>query len=342
MTAEKKRKEEKISITELQKRIPKECFEKSLVWSTFYFLRDLFFLFICYMAYPYCNNIILKFIWWNVTGFFMWCLFVVGHDCGHTNFSNYEFINDLVGHISHTLILVPYHAWRLDHYVHHTKHNNFQEDPTWMPAKKEDYDQMYALERYLRFGYGLLISAPLYMLFYVPSHTNPWNKSVYKNDKEFYQGFQTMIWMCTWLGFLFYKFPLLTVIDAYIIPVVFFGYWLFLVTMLHHTAPSGKYYDKSEWTFLKGAETTYDRNYGWLIEHLHHDIGTHVIHHIFFSKVPHYHLVKATEATKEYLKDFRQDLSHVGIKDAFEQAVYQCRWAEKANNAEDHEYIYMS
>ena len=192
-----------------------------------------------------------------------------------------------------------------------------------MPEKKETYDKMYALERYLRYGYGLLISAPLYMCFYVPSHTNPWNKSVYKNDKEFYQGFQTMIWMCTWIGFLIYKFPLGLILDAYLIPVVFFGYWLFLVTMLHHTAPSGKYYDKEQWN-------------------LHHDIGTHVIHHIFFKKVPHYHLVKATEATKEYLKEFRKDLSHVGIKQAFEDAVYKCRWAEKPNEPEDHEYIYMS
>jgi hypothetical protein len=66
------RKSEKISILELQKRIPKECFEKNLITSTYYFLRDLFFLYLCYMVYPYCNNILLKFIWWNITGFFMW------------------------------------------------------------------------------------------------------------------------------------------------------------------------------------------------------------------------------------------------------------------------------
>ena len=71
-TSTKPEKKEKISISELQKRIPKECFEKSLLTSTYYFLRDLLFLSLCYMVYPYCNNIILKFIWWNVTGFFMW------------------------------------------------------------------------------------------------------------------------------------------------------------------------------------------------------------------------------------------------------------------------------
>jgi acyl-lipid omega-3 desaturase len=211
-----------------------------------------------------------------------------------------------------------------------------------MPVKEKEYENMYALERYLRFGYGLLISAPLYMAFYVPSHTNPWNKNVYKNDKEFYQGIQTAIWMSLWVSFLLFKFPLLVVIDAYLIPVVFFGYWLFLVTMLHHTAPSGKYFDDKDWTFLKGAETTYDRNYGWLIEHLHHNIGTHVIHHIFFQKVPHYHLVQATEATKDYLKDFRKDETHVGIREAFETAVYKCRWAIKSEDEDGDKYVYMS
>lgn len=35
-----------------------------------------------------------------------------------------------------------------------------------------------------------------------------------------------------------------------------------------------------------------------------HNIETHVVHHIFFTQIPHYNLVKATDAVKELLGDY--------------------------------------
>lgn len=57
-----------------------------------------------------------------------------------------------------------------------------------------------------------------------------------------------------------------------------------------------------EWSYLRGGLTTLDRDYG-IFNKVHHDIGTHVVHHLF-PAIPHYHLEKATEACKPVMGDY--------------------------------------
>lgn len=62
---------------------------------------------------------------------------------------------------------------------------------------------------------------------------------------------------------------------------------------------------EQEWSYLRGGLTTIDRDYG-LINNVHHDIGTHVIHHLF-PQIPHYHLIEAVSIfseTKSVLYEF--------------------------------------
>ena len=49
-------------------------------------------------------------LYWFAQGTMFWALFVVGHDCGHQSFSNNRALNDFVGHLTHSSILVPYHG----------------------------------------------------------------------------------------------------------------------------------------------------------------------------------------------------------------------------------------
>uniref|UniRef100_M4F1B6 Fatty acid desaturase domain-containing protein n=2 Tax=Brassica campestris TaxID=3711 RepID=M4F1B6_BRACM len=83
--------------------------------------------------------------------------------------------------------------------------------------------------------------------------------------------------------------------------------WLDFVTYLHHHGHEDKlpWYRGKEWSYLRGGLTTLDRDYG-LINNIHHDIGTHVIHHLV-PQIPNYHLVEATEAAKPVLGKYYRE-----------------------------------
>lgn len=191
----------------------------------------------------------------------------------------------------------------------------------------------------VRFTHFMLFLFPIYLLSTYDStegnHFNPYNKKLFKTETEFWQGTSSTFLIVSWLGFLFYNFSVLTLIDAYFIPVIIFGWWLVLVTFLHHTDEKGHFFHEDDWTFVKGAETTFDRSFGTVIDHLHHDIGTHYVHHLFFTKIPHYHLVEATEHAKKALgTSYKRD--DTPIFTAFHNSLAHCLWVEK----EDSTYRY--
>ncbi|PKU81005.1 Omega-3 fatty acid desaturase, endoplasmic reticulum [Dendrobium catenatum] len=88
-----------------------------------------------------------------------------------------------------------------------------------------------------------------------------------------------------------------------------FVMWLDLVTYLHHHGHDEKlpWYRGKEWNYLRGGLTTLDRDYGWMNNIHHDDIGTHVIHHLF-PQIPHYNLIEAaTEAAKPVLEKYYRE-----------------------------------
>lgn len=61
---------------------------------------------------------------------------------GHGSFSSNKKLNDVVGNITHSSILVPYHGWRISHRTHHANHGHVENDESWYPTSKSTYDNM--------------------------------------------------------------------------------------------------------------------------------------------------------------------------------------------------------
>jgi omega-3 fatty acid desaturase (delta-15 desaturase) len=88
----------------------------------------------------------------------------------------------------------------------------------------------------------------------------------------------------------------------YLGPYVIFGWWLVTVTFLQHHGPNTVHYNDKYWNFVDAVFQTIDRTYGFGIDTLsHHITDGHVVHHLFFTKIPHYNLPMATKALKKHL-----------------------------------------
>jgi omega-3 fatty acid desaturase (delta-15 desaturase) len=294
------------TLQDLKAAIPAECFQPNVTKSLFYFFRDILIIGLLYAVAYYLDSWLFFPIFWLMQGTMFWALFVVGHDCGHQSFSKHKWLNDLIGHLSHTPILVPYHGWRISHRTHHKNTGNIDNDESWYPVTESEYNDMPLAQKIGRY-YVFLLAYPVYLFKRSPnkegSHFLP-GSSLFKPSEKWDVITSTvlLIGMVGLLGFLTYQWGWMWLLKYYAVPYLVFIIWLDLVTFLHHTEADIPWYRGEDWTFLKGAISSIDRNYG-LVNHIHHDIGTHVAHHIFLN-IPHYNLLKATEAIKPVMGEY--------------------------------------
>ena len=315
------------TLQELKAAIPAYCFQPSTGKSVFYFFWDVTVIALLYaIAYTLNSWFVWPFFWLSA-GTMFWALFVVGHDCGHGSFSRYKWLNTLIGHLCHTPILVPFHGWRISHRTHHQETGNIDTDESWYPVSETKYREMSFLEKFVRFSVPLL-AYPLYLFRRSPgkkgSHFLP-SSPLFKLSEKWNVITSTvsLVFMVVLLGFLTYKFGWMWLVKYYLGPYIVFVVWLDLVTFLHHTEPDLPWYRGKEWSFFKGALSTIDHDYKF-INNIHHNIGTHVVHHLFLS-IPHYHLKAATEAIKPVLGDYYCK-SNRSIFEAFYRSYRSCHF----------------
>jgi omega-3 fatty acid desaturase (delta-15 desaturase) len=274
-------------------------------------------------------------------------MFVEGHDCGHGSFSNYTYINDFIGHLCHAPLCVPFHGWRISHRAHHQHHNDIEHDHSWVPIQRSDFKSIPNFpNKFARFSPILLILYPVYLLQesntggFSGNHFNPFSPMFQKSERL--GAAISSMTVIVFLGTLLKNLLLTDFLYYYAGPYVIFIIWLALVTYLQHTDEKGLYFKGASWDYLRAALSTFDRTYshlidpfnlgyGWILDHLHHNISdAHVVHHLFFTAIPHYRLKEATAAIIPILgKHYNFDPTP--LPKAFWRSVTRCNFVPDDN-----------
>jgi tryptophan-rich sensory protein len=133
--------------------IPQSCFDPSLVTSLTYLLRDIIYTAVLlYFAsrISAIDGSMTRILAWLGYGFFQGCvwtgLWILGHECGHGAFSKSTKVNDIVGWVVHSFLLVPYYSWKITHARHHRYHGHIEKDVVYVPLVEAEAKTRYRTE----------------------------------------------------------------------------------------------------------------------------------------------------------------------------------------------------
>ncbi len=296
--------------------------------------------------------------WWQ--GVVMTGVWVLAHECGHQAFSPWKAVNDAFGLVLHSALLVPYHAWRITHAQHHKATNHTANDQVFVPLTREEYNSYHnisqspagvrtyasaieeALEEtpigdLLNILKTLTLGWPAYLTVNAAgqrygSGTNHFNPNARMfSERDYWDIVVSNIGIVaafSCIGYFSYTFGPLTVFKYYGIPYLFVNMWLVLITYLQHSDPAIAHYSPNQFSFVRGALGTIDRDYG-IYNWFHHRIGqTHVVHHLF-SQMPFYHSLEATEAVKKVLGPLHYE-DKTSIFQALRRSWKYCKFIDPA------------
>lgn len=335
------------TLGELKKSIPPHCFQRSIPRSFSYVLYDLTIVFLFfYVATNYFQNLPqpLSYLAWPVYWMCQGCVltgvWVIAHECGHHAFSNYQWLDDTVGLILHSALLVPYFSWKFSHRRHHSNTGSLDRDEVFVPKLKSG---ICGFAKHLNNPPGrvlillvqLTLGWPLYLLFNVSGRHYERFACHYDPHSPIYSDRERMLILVSDAGVLAGTYGLYCLVAAkglawvlcvYGGPLLLVNGFLVLITYLQHTHPALPHYDSTEWDWLRGALATADRDYGILNKVFHNITDTHVAHHLF-SSMPHYHAMEATKAIKPILGNYYQ-FDGTPIFKAMWREVKECIYVE--------------
>jgi omega-6 fatty acid desaturase (delta-12 desaturase) len=126
--------------------IPPHCFQPSTLRSMAYVVRDFFYfsVLIYLTSYiKYIPNIYARAAAWTaytiIQGMVMTGIWILAHECGHGGFSKNKKLNNVMGLLMHSFLLVPYHSWKITHSAHHKATGNLEKDTAFVPHTRESW-----------------------------------------------------------------------------------------------------------------------------------------------------------------------------------------------------------
>ncbi|ABN66656.1 oleate delta-12 desaturase [Scheffersomyces stipitis CBS 6054] len=327
------------TIKDILSAIPSHCYERRLLESFYYVFRDIFAMVtLGYLANNYIQflpNVFLRtaawagYIW--TQGLFGTGIWVLAHECGHQAFSDYGWVNDTVGWVLHSYLLVPYFSWKYSHSKHHKATAHLTRDMVFVPKNKERFLSARGVEDLE----DLVADSPIYTLIslfvqqsvgwlgylvsnvsgqplegiskFNTNHFNPSSVLFERRDYWYIVISDIGILIQMTVLYTWYKnFGGFNILVNYFLPYLFVNHWLVFITYLQHSDPKMPHYTADQWTFARGAAATMDREFGFVGKHIFHDIiETHVLHH-YVSRIPFYNGREATIAIKKVMGEHYQ------------------------------------
>lgn len=346
------------TIKQIRDAIPAHCFERSAARGLWYVARDIvslavtFHLFNTYLTSENVPSTPVRAALWGiytfVQGLFATGLWVLAHECGHQSFSPSKILNDTVGWICHSALLVPYFSWKISHGKHHKATGHIERDMVFVPKTRDvyasrlgcfAYEVSELMEETPIVTAAMLIGQQL-VGWFLYLFTNKTGHDCHERQAEgrgkgkkngpgggvnhfnpsspLYEAKDSKLILLSDLGLaitasvlflLGKKFGWLNLAVWYFIPYIWVNHWLVAITYLQHTDPSLPHYEPHAWTYTRGAAATIDREFGFIGRQLLHGIiETHVLHH-YVSTIPFYNADEATEAIKPIMgTHYRSDV----------------------------------